>query len=179
MLFEILQQGEMLVFKVNDYVMYGSTGVCQITAIEKDTHINRDETEYYILRPIYNNTMNNMIIKTPVHNQKVLMRAVISKDDVSSLIAMMSEKETIWINDYRQRIEFYKILLKTGKCEDLVKLIRTLYLEKKERSAVGNKLSLTDEYIMNTAEKLLYGEFAIALNILPDDVVPYILKRVS
>jgi len=178
MLFEILQQGEMFVFKVNDYVVYGSTGVCQITAIVNDSYPNRDETEYYVLRPVYNN-MNNMIIKTPVNNPKVLIRKVISKHDVSSLIAAMPELETIWIDDSRERSEHFKAILRTGKCEEWIKLIRTLYLEQEEKSVVGKKLTKTDEEIMKTAEKHLCEEFAIALNISPDEVISYILDHVS
>lgn len=36
----------------------------------------------------------------------------------------------------------------------------------------------TDEEIMNTAEKNLYEEFAIALNISPEEVVSYIHERI-
>ena len=165
-------------FNVNDYVVYGSTGVCQITAIVNDSYPNRDETEYYVLRPVYNN-MNNMIIKTPVNNPKILIRKVISKHQVPSLIATMPKEETIWIDDSRERTELFKTLLKTGKCEEWIKLIKTLYLEKEARSVMGKTLTNTDEVIMKTAEKYLCEEFAIALNISPDEVVPYILEHVS
>lgn len=53
-------------FKINDYVVYGSNGVCKVTDIEQVT-LRNEELEYYILSPVYN---EKMTIKTPVNNQK-------------------------------------------------------------------------------------------------------------
>jgi len=158
-------------FKVNDYVVYGTTGVCQITDIEKESYIGDAETEYYVLRPIYD---DKTIIRTLVNNPKVVMRKIISKDDVLSLIAAMPEQETMWINDDRERNESFKAALKTGDNEEWIKLIRTLYLKKEEKSAIGKKLAKTDENIMKNAERQLYEEFAVALSISPDEVLSYI-----
>ena len=163
-------------FEINDYVVYGSTGVCQIIDITKEKYLSSEETEYYVLQPAYN---NKMTIKTPVNNLKVLMREIIAKDEVLSLIAAVSEYETAWINDDRQRNEIFKTALRTGKSEEWMKIIKMLHLGKKEKSAVGKKLNKTDEDIMKTAEKQLYEEFAIALNIQPDGVLPYILEHTS
>lgn len=73
----------------------------------------------------------------------------------------------------------FKAALRTGECEELIKLIKTLYLEKKEKSVIGKKLMKSDEDIMKAAEKHLYEEFAIALNISPNEVVTYILEHIS
>lgn len=42
----------------------------------------------------------------------------------------------------------------------------------------GKKLTKTDEDIMNIAEKQLSEEFAVALDISPDEVLPYILEHI-
>lgn len=162
-------------FKVNDYVVYGLTGVCQITDIRKDEYISNDETQYYILTPVYD---KNMTIMVPVNNPNIVMRAISSKDDVLSLIAMMPEMESVWIDDDKQRNANFKAALKSGKNKEWIKLIRTLYLEKKARSVIGKKLTKTDEDIMITAEKYLNQEFAITLNISPEEVVPYIIEHI-
>jgi len=162
-------------FKVNDYVVYGSTGVCQIINISKEKNLSNDEIQYYVLQPVYN---IKMVIKAPVNNQKVLMRQIITKDGVSSLIAGMPEKKAIWINDDKQRSENFKVALRTGKSEEWIKIIKTIYLEKEEKFVVGKKLTKIDEDIMKTAEKQLYEEFAIALNISPDKVLPYIIEHI-
>ena len=99
--------------------------------------------------------------------------------DVFSLIASMPEKGIIWIDDQRQRNENFKAALKTGECEELIKLIKTIYLEKREKSALGKKLTKTDAEIFKAAEKNLYEEFAVVLNIAPNEVIPYILEHIS
>jgi len=38
-------------FKINDYVVYGSTGVCQIIDISKEKNLSNDEIQYYVLQP--------------------------------------------------------------------------------------------------------------------------------
>ncbi len=162
-------------FKVNDYVVYGLTGVCQITDIRRDEHISNDETQYYVLNPVYD---SNMTIMVPVNNQNISMRSIITKDDALSLIAKMPEMESVWINDERQRNANFKAALRSGNNEEWVKIIRTLYLEKEARSAIGKKLTKTEEDIMNKAETQLNQEFSIVLDISPDEVVPYILEHI-
>lgn len=162
-------------FKINDYVVYGTTGVCQIIDIRTDKDINDDEVEYYILQPV---SSENMTIKAPVDNPKVVMRKIITKDDISELIASMPEMETCWIDDYRQRNERFKSALKTGKCEEWIRLIKTLYMEKKEKASLGKKLMKSDEDIMKAAERYLYEEFSVVLGISPEEVVSYIKERI-
>jgi CarD family transcriptional regulator len=173
----IFRSKEIIVmFKVNDYVVYGSTGVCQITGISKDNHNSSIKTEYYVLQPVYSN--NTMTIKTPVNNPNSLMRAIITKDDILSLIAMMPEIEPLLIDRGKQRSDTFKAALRTGEKEEWIKIIKTLYLEKQAKSVINKKLTKTDEGIMDRAEKQLYEEFAIALNISPDEVVPFILEHI-
>lgn len=163
-------------FKVNDYVVYNATGVYKIVDIRKEKDISDNETEYYVLQPAFN---NNLTIKTPVHSPKVMIRGVITKEEVLSLISTMPEKETIWIDNDRQRCADFKAALKSGENDEWVKLIKTIYLEKQEKSQLGKKLMKTDLEIMETAEKNLNEEFAIALNISPDEVPAFILNCIS
>ena len=148
-------------YKINDYVVYGLTGVCQITDIQKDS-IDDEEKEYYVLTPVFS---ENMTIKTPVDNVNAKMRKVITKKEALSLIAAMPDQETAWITDNRERSEAFKTALKTGKSEELVKLVKTIYLEKEEMATIGKKLSKSDEEVLKAAEKQLNEEIAIALEI--------------
>ncbi|MDI9479578.1 MAG: CarD family transcriptional regulator [Syntrophomonadaceae bacterium] len=161
-------------YKINDYVVYGLTGVCQITDIQKDS-IDDEEKEYYVLTPVFS---ENMTIKTPVDNVNAKMRKVITKKEALSLIAAMPDQETAWITDNRERSEAFKTALKTGKSEELVKLVKTIYLEKEEMATIGKKLSKSDEEVLKAAEKQLNEEIAIALEIPLDKVTEYIINHV-
>ncbi len=161
-------------YKINDYVVYGLTGVCQITDIQKDS-IDDEEKEYYVLTPVFS---ENMTIKTPVDNVNAKMRKVITKKEALSLIAAMPDQETAWITDNRERSEAFKTALKTGKSEELVKLVKTIYLEKEEMATIGKKLPKSDEEVLKAAEKQLNEEIAIALEIPLDKVTEYIINHV-
>lgn len=163
-------------FKVNDYVVYGVTGVCQIEDITEVDNADLPVSEYYVLRPVY---AENMTIKVPVNNTNIVMRAVSTRDKVLSMIAMMPGIQTVWIDNEKQRMNDYKTALRTGKTEEWIKIIKTLSLERKTRSVDGRKLRKTDEDILNTAERYLNEEFAIALNIEPGQVPDYIMEHIG
>jgi CarD family transcriptional regulator len=164
------------VFKVNDYVIYGSTGVCKITDIQIDNcDISNNTEDYYILRRHYD---DNITIKIPVKQESALLRPIMSKDDVLAMIAAMPEKEIILIEDERQRSITLRNALKTGSNEEKIRIIKTLHLERERKATSNKKLNRTDEQTINTAEKQLYEEFAVALNISPEDVLPYILEHI-
>lgn len=162
-------------FKVNDYVVYGLKGVFRIEDIRKDEYSKENETEYYVLHPAYS---DNMTIMVPVNNPNTSMRHISTKEDVQSLIASIPEIDTVRIINYTERINYYKAALKTGKPEEWLKVAKTLYLERNSRSTDNKKLPKIDEDLLNTAEKRLHEEFAIALDIPQDKVSSYILKHI-
>ena len=153
-------------FKVDDYIMYGRTGVCKVIDITNEKFINGEERKYYVLSPIHN---NNTIIKIPLDNTKIPMRKIISKEDVTSLINDMSNMEALWIDDEKKRSNEFKTMLKSGKCEDLIKLI--------SNKRYSKKLNKADKEIIKEAERLVNEEFAIILNISPKEVNSYISSK--
>ncbi|MBS6501247.1 MULTISPECIES: CarD family transcriptional regulator [Clostridium] len=161
-------------FKINDYVVYGSNGVCKVTDIEQVT-LRNEELEYYILSPVYN---EKMTIKTPVNNQKILMRELMTKAEIVNLLKEISKNETVEIEDSRRRVEEYKAIIKRGNAEELIKVINSIKLEKDEKISIGKKLNKTDEDIMISASKQLYQEMAIVLDIDVDEVQDYIKNNI-
>ncbi|GAA0086420.1 CarD family transcriptional regulator [Clostridium sp. MB05] len=161
-------------FEINDYVVYGSNGVCKIIDIEKVSSRN-EELEYYILSPVYN---NKMTIKIPVNNKKILMRELLTKSEVMNLIEGISKNETIDIEDTRRRNEEFKSIIKSGNNEEIIKVINSIKIEENEKNLLGKKLNKTDEDIMISARKHLYEELAIVLDIDVDEVQEYIKNNI-
>ena len=52
-------------FKVNDYIMYGMTGVCQVVDITKESFIDNLQKEYYVLKYIYSNAVSYTHLTLP------------------------------------------------------------------------------------------------------------------
>ncbi|MBP3915198.1 MULTISPECIES: CarD family transcriptional regulator [unclassified Clostridium] len=163
-------------FAKNDYIIYGTTGVCKITGIEKKKFNTSAEREYYILKPAYD---PNSTIYAPVDNNIINIRKIMTVKEVYDLIMAMPDNKTIWIDDINLRKEKYNEILKKGDKVELVKLIRTLYLEKQKKKNEGKKLYVGDEKIMSEAQRLLHEEFALVLNIKVDEVLPFILGELE
>lgn len=163
-------------FKVDEYIMYGVTGVCKVIDIKEEKLMNNVEKEYYVLNPIYS---KDTVIKIPVDSTKISMRRIMSRDDIDSLINDMPNKETLWIDDEKERNEKYKSMLKSGDCEELITLMKSIYTNKKQKKTLGERSRKSDEELMKTAEKLLNEEFATVLDINIKDVKSYILSHVS
>ena len=146
----------------------------QVVDIEEE-RINNKNQEYYVLNPVY---AKNTIIKTPVNNQKVMIRNLITRADVDSLINDIPNNEVLWIEDEKSRNNEFKSMVKTGKCEELIKVVRSIYMNKRKKTLKGKKIYKGDEVIMQTAEKLLNEEFATILDITPEEVPLYIKHHV-
>lgn len=164
-------------YNVNDAVMYGTVGICRITAIET-RRLTGKEMEYYILRQI--NTDRN-IFYVPTNNEKALsfIRPVCSKADVDALIAHMNEAEPIWIANDIKRKEEYSRIIRDGNKPELIRLIKALYLHRRELQETGRKFRASDENYLKLAENMLLDEFAYALGIDRSEVVDYIEKHIA
>ena len=163
-------------FKINDHVVYQSAGIYKIVDIRTEKDFSNNEIEYYVMEPVFS---NNMTIKIPVNNKKVLMRGVITKDDALTLIKSMPEQETVWVNNDRERSGNFKAALKSGEIERWVKTIETILLHKQESIELGKKILKSDEDAMDNARKILNEELAVALNILPEEVPGFIPRTTS
>ena len=98
----------MFQFKINDYIMYGTTGVCQVMGITEEQFLDDEARDYYVLNPVYS---NQTTIKIPVQPQ-LNARDLHSKDEVADFIKKMPSNELFWIDDERQRHQTFKSMLK-------------------------------------------------------------------
>ena len=164
-------------YNIGDVVMYGTFGICKISSIEK-RDFTGEEQEYYILKHI-NDDKNTFYV--PANNETALgkIHPICSKADVDDLIAHMNAEQPIWIdNDIKRKEEYSRIIKETDKHE-IIRLIKTLYLHRKELAKGGKKLRSSDENYLNTAENMLFEEFAYALDIDKSEVVDYIEKHIN
>ena len=164
-------------YKVDDMVMYGSFGICKVTAIEK-RDLTGEEQEYYILKHI--NSEKN-IFYVPTNNDVALskMHPICSKAEVDELIPHMNSEGLIWIDNDSKRKEEYSRIIKDADKHEIIRLIKTLYLRRKELAESGKKLRSTDENYLSLAENMLFEEFAYALDIDKSEVVKYIENHIA
>ena len=164
-------------FNIGEYVVYGNVGVCEVEEICTPEFMEASEDKlYYVLKALY---ANSGTIYTPVENPKVMMRAIIGKEDVDTLIESIPSIEVEWISNDRRRTEIYRDAIRSCDCDGLMKVIKNLYARKQERVAVGKRLSLVDERQLSSAVEFLHGELAVALGLDLEEVEDYIAAQVS
>jgi CarD family transcriptional regulator len=158
-------------YKQNDYVIY-KRSVCKINKITKNNFSNKD---YYSLVPLDDPTLT---INIPVDKENTLLRKVMTKEEAENLISYIPNIEIIKTDDRTLETE-YKKLMSSGKMEDLISIIKTTYLRNDARKNAGKKTTDRDNNYFNKAEKYLYNELAISLNMTYDEVKEYIIKKTS
>lgn len=84
-----------------------------------------------------------------------------------------------WILDDNERKEHYRTILSSGNRLEILNMIRELYIHKQEQLKNGKKMHLSDEQLMKEAERLLYSEFSLVLNIRADEVPKFISSRIN
>lgn len=164
-------------FAVNDIVNYGTTGVCQIVDLVF-RQFDGESRQYFVLRPMYD---EKATIFVPTWNEALLakMRRVLSVEEVYDMIRDMPDEQEIWIDDERERQEKYKEILNSGDRRKIVQLIKALYTHQQAQLAKGRKLRASDERIMKEAERILYAEFALVLDLTPEQVLPFIMNQLQ
>ncbi len=164
-------------FGKGEYIVYGTTGVCQVKDI---TSMSMDERQqeklYYILEPM---GVRGSRIMTPVEGNKSIMRPVLSRDEAYHLIDGIQDVDELWITDDKQREMKYKEALKTCDCRQWIGMIKTLYVRKKDRMSRGKRLTEVDERYFRKAKENLYRELSIPLEIPAEEVEKFIAERMD
>lgn len=164
-------------FKVDDIVVYGINGVCKIVEIE-EKDLMGSKKKYLVLKPLNGDASTYFI---PTDNKKLLekIHKVLSEDEINQLIDSMPNEKEIWIDSEKQRKELYKKIIADGQRLELIRMIKAIYLERKEREKKGKCLHISDERFLKDAEKLLYSEFQYVLKLSENELMSYIFTRIE
>ena len=147
--------------------------VCKVKEIRKNKMNNSD---YYILVPIED---KSLIIDVPVDNKFGYIKDIMTKEEANELINKIPSIELISVSNDKYIEKEYKNLIYSGTKEDLIKIIKTTYLRNDKRIKNNRKKSERDDKYFNLAEKYLYNELSISLNMSFDDTKKFIINKVS
>ena len=164
-------------FKVNDVVVYGSQGVCEIIGIDERKMDGVSRT-YFVLKP---NDDKGATCYVPTWNEKALakIRRVMTKQEVDALIDSMPNKSPTWIANEKVRKEAYKNILASRDQAAIISMVQALFSHKKEREAEGKRVHMSDEHFLKDAEQLLYSEWQYVLNVDKAGLMAYIFERIE
>ncbi len=163
--------GEM--YNVEDYVIYGASGVCRISDIKKE-RIKGVTREYYVLKPVY---AENSTLYIPLDNMNLVerIRPVISSEELDTVLLAVPDRNDEWIENDFERAEKYKETLRSGNRTEIIEIIRVINRRQKELQSRGKHLHVADERIKREAQTPLCSEIAFVKTITPDEALKLIL----
>lgn len=161
-------------FKKGEYIIYGNNGVCKVQDYMQSDSMDGKQT-YYVLMPI---SSQGSTIFSPIDNQKVFMRPVISRKAAKALIDGIPDYEDMVIADIRPQEQQYKAILQNYDCTEFLRFIIALYNRKRDREAMGRKITAIDEKYLSLAKDSLLNELSIALDMEVDEVDRLLADRI-
>lgn len=157
-------------YKIGDYVIY-RRDLCKVVDV-KEKYIH--DQDYYILVPVDDESLK---LSVPA-SQNEFLRAPVTREEIEDLISKISSIEII-DSENRNLENIYQGLLQSGSHVDLIKIIKTTYLRNQERLSNKKKIGEKDDRYFQLAEKYLYNELAVVLEMNYDDAKDYVVKQVA
>lgn len=164
-------------FEMGTMLVHPTYGVCEVVHIGKiDMKNVKDDRLYYNLVPLYDSKSKLFI---PTDSGSSGLRPVMTKESALELVASLPAMEPIAVQNEKEREKVFKDMIRNGNCEDISRIIKTLYLRKKARLAAGKKAVSLDEKYLFMAREQLYGELAVSLGIEKNGVEEYIAQSIE
>ncbi|WP_338032217.1 CarD family transcriptional regulator [Desulforhopalus vacuolatus] len=149
-------------FAKGDMAVYPAHGVGVIKDIETK-HVAGADHLFYVLEILE----NRMRIMIPTNSsKKVGLRAIVGKDEVAGIFAILSEKDVeLGTQTWNRRYREYMEKIKTGSVREVAVVLRDLFL-----LSVDKDLSYGERKMLDTARNLLVKELSLAQDVKEDEV---------
>lgn len=171
-------------FSVGDMVVHNDYGVCKIIGISTRHFPGQDQQDYYEIVPLLNDEHGTTFYVSVENGEK--LRAPMNRGQILAMIDAMPDTEPLTLTSSGNRVtdmenakSTYNALMKSGKPQDWVLLLRTIYRKGQQLSKQKKRLSEFESYARENSERLLYGEIAGVLDIPLNSVERFITSRIE
>ena len=164
-------------FKLGQMILHGSEGVCTVDAIGPRSFSGQQEARvYYTLSPVH----HDGTLFVPV-DSAVFLREIITRQDAEELIRQIPSIEIEVFEQRNPRLidEHYQNLLRSHSCADLVRVIKTIRAKRRAVAKNGKRLGQVEERYLKRAERMLYDELSVALDIPMETVPDYVRSTIQ
>ena len=162
-------------FGIREFIVYGVNGICRVEGLVSSPYDKTDTREYYFLVPVNNPSRSS--IYTPVDNERVPMRRLMTAAEIDHLAARIPEIELLSIPVEKQRREIYRTVLGTLEPEGYVQIIKTVGHRRAALTAARKHFPMTDLEYGRMARHLLCSECAHVLGISEREAEAYVLGK--
>ena len=164
-------------FEIGEHIVYGTSGFCRVEEIGPSPYDKNDTRSFYLLVPVHN-PMGSTIY-TPIDNDRVPMRRLMTHEEIDALIAAMPEIELLRVPAEKQRREIYRTTVFALRPEGYVSVIKTVDRRREELSAARKHFPVSDMEYGRLARHLLFSECAHVLGVSEDGVEAYIAQKLG
>ena len=156
--------------QVGDMVVYKCRGMYEVEEIGTLNFSGADRKKLYYSMQSVDDAKEKVYI--PVEGEHNIRKPV-SREEALALIDEMDDIELLWVANERMREREYKNCIAGCRCEEWVKILKTLYQRGNKRGSITSM----DRKYRQIAEKALHSELSYALDIPVDKVEEFIVNR--
>lgn len=164
-------------FELEQIVVHPTAGVCKIESIESKMFSRTDIRKYFVLKNYFETDKTTIYL--PVDCNKVGVRPLYTKKEITDLIKTVDLSQSLWIENDNERQEAFYNILKLGDLSKIIQLIIELHRKQNERLSIGKNLRIADAKKLKEATKTVYEEIAFVLKLNISDVPKYISNTLN
>lgn len=164
-------------YAAGDRVLYGSHGVCCVTALE-ERRIDRKNVTYLALQPEGQSGASYLV---PTHNAAAMAKLVplLNQQELETLLSMELLHRGSFVEDGNLRKQTYRDLLAGGDRVRLLQMICALYRHREIRAAEGKKFHQSDEAFLRDAERLICSEISWVMGMDTPTALQYLRGKLN
>lgn len=163
-------------YQIDDMVVCGSNGVCQIIEIGSLAIMGKAarDRKFYTLRPSFDSSGR---VYLPVDCDESSIRPMLTAAEVNHLLEEIPNLTCLEITDEKRREVEYKAAINSSDPFMLIRSLKTMNARRNNRLENGKKSTAIDERYSKIAEQRLYDEISLVLNITRDEAKAQIWQR--
>ena len=150
-------------FKVNDYVFYGASGVCRVDNVCTEPFEGAPkDVLYYVLHTL---SEPKQTILNPVKNEKVHMRYAMSSAEAEGFFSLLPTLSPLEGASAKQLRDAYIAAIKSGEPCEWGRIMRTYRARLHMANAKLARVTDAERNFYENARRMLGAEIALALEI--------------
>ena len=142
-------------FSIGDKIIYGSEGVYTVKEFTNSPIDKTDTRQFYVLCSVHGPAGN--VIITPVGNDKVKMRPIMSREEALAFIDRIPDIPTVTVEKEKNRRDVYRKTLANATGDDFVSIIKTVMERRETFLKLKKRLSESDNDYEKKAKFCING----------------------
>lgn len=163
---------------IGEHVVYRNNGIYRICDMRIEKFCGINERTYFVMCSVYDKS-SMIFVPTDAKDIVTNMRRILSPSEIDAAISQAESSVNVWVEDVKERAEYFDRLFDSGSCSDILWLYNVLSDHKAETEKNRRKLYASDARILAAAEKIITDEFSFVLGIEKNEVLPYINEKIE